>query len=152
MSVEEIKLDPSVFILDIDEHIQYVNPYDYGLDRDGIRPSDYFVTSGDAIEKVKIMENNYKRLYNDLLDEYIYYISRYENCSKLKARELSEIDYQLKQPPHFLQYLRAIGLAVQQTIILKDILYRIKGPNCFLETEWDQHVLSCVAKNPRIKE
>jgi len=31
-------------------------------------------------------------------------------------------------------------------------LREARGTDCFLETEWDDHKLLCVAKNPRSKE
>lgn len=58
--------DPSiknkVFILDISEHIQPLNPKEYDYDHPPIDPNRYFVTSGDAVEKTKILIRHIKEL------------------------------------------------------------------------------------------
>ena len=49
---------PAVFVLVLEEHVPYVNPKEYGIDEDGINPHNYFITSGDAVEKAKILERD----------------------------------------------------------------------------------------------
>lgn len=68
--IEIIKLgqqfDPTiknkVFILEVNEHIEPLNPKDYDYDHQPITPTKYFVTSGDAIEKTKVLIRHIKAL------------------------------------------------------------------------------------------
>ena len=47
---------PSVFELIVSEHILRVDPKEFGVECESIDPNDYFVTSGDAVEKAKALE------------------------------------------------------------------------------------------------
>ena len=47
---------PAVFELVVNDHILYVDPKEYGIECNSIDPNDYFVTSGDAVEKAKALE------------------------------------------------------------------------------------------------
>lgn len=55
---------PAAFTLDILTHVPIVNPDDYNLpcDTPKINPEDYFVTSGDAVEKAKYMAQQIRKL------------------------------------------------------------------------------------------
>lgn len=46
--------------------------------------------------------------------------------------------------------LESLKYSLSQANSLMEKLLKARGPDCFLETEWDQHVLKCLAKNPRL--
>lgn len=116
------------FILDIDLYLKIFRPKDYHVFREEFNPSNYFVTSGDAIRKTK-------RLLKDLQiykSEIIAYI---EAVEPEKSEEIRiALEKQLGEGRRLLQDL-----------------ITAKGENCFLETEWDNHTLLVIAKNPRTR-
>lgn len=126
---EEIIGDhPAVFELVLSEILPYIDPRDYDLTEKGINPQDYYITSGDAIEKAKILRR-------DLI------------------RHLEEIKNRLYEsgikPTGISDYESAITYCVKQSEVLIEQLQIAKAGNCFLETEWDNHHLLCIPKNPR---
>lgn len=130
--VAEEFTDPpsSVFKLDIYKHIPFVNPEDYKLkDVNSIDPHKYFITSGDAVEKTRVMER-------DLWD---------------LASELRRL---IKTRPEIKEYEKKVWSAAGKARALLNRLTRIKliCDALFLETEWSDHVLYLLAKNPRKKE
>jgi hypothetical protein len=120
---------PSVFELVLNDHIRYVDPKDYGLDQQySLDPSSYFITSGDAVEKAKILERDIWLLVNKL------------------RKELQQGD------ENFSAYTAEILITAKQATNLHQALKVAKGTNCFLETEWENHRLLCIPKNPRARE
>lgn len=116
---------PIVFQLDVSDHIQYVDPSDYGLkDIKSIDPNQYFITSGDAVEKAKILYAHYVKLRDEL-------------------QALGSTDQNM------INYTTAIAFATEQAATMLEHLKKAKGDHCFLETEWDCHVLYVKAKDPR---
>ena len=115
-----------VYELVIQDHIQYIDPKDYKLNSVlDIRPSEFFVTSGDAVEKTKALVREYKFIINQLSVKFV--------SSKLA-------DY-------------VADLILQQNAAedMLNLLIKARGTNVFLETEWNQHHLLCIPKNPRAK-
>lgn len=49
-------------------------------------------------------------------------------------------------------YGKAMQKMLKETIALQKAFIKIRGPHCFLETEWDSHRLLCVPKDPRRRE
>jgi len=149
---EEIIADdrPSVFELILDDHVIYANPKDYDLkDIDGINPYDYFVTSGDAVQKAKVLEKNMwehagnlrKLIYQRIADE--------NQVSVLDAQQLFRDGTKVKDPARLCEYEKLVWKAAGKARRLHQALVEAKGSDCFLETEWDNHILLCIPKNPR---
>lgn len=140
---------PAVFELVIGEHVPWVNPKEYGLDRDGINPHDYFITSGDAVQKARILDQDLWQLAGALRREMFEIISAENNCDQLHAHELFRSGTRPQNPAGFAAYEAAVWKAAGQCRKLLNALKLAKGVNCFLETEWDSHRLLCIPKNPR---
>lgn len=140
---------PAVFELVISDHVPWVDPADYGLDRDGINPHDYFITSGDAVEKAKILDRDLWQLAGSLRKEMFQLIAGEQGCDPLKAQELFRTGTRPQNPPRFHEYEAEVWRAAGQCRKMVNALKTAKGVNCFLETEWDCHRLLCIPKNPR---
>lgn len=117
---------PVVFELNVNDHIKFVDPNNFGLSNvKTIDPVKYFITSGDAVEKTKVLYKHYVALYNEL-------------------QELSKSD------PTVVDYTKAIGVAVEQCSTMLQHLITAKGDHCFFETEWmSNRTLHVKAKDPR---
>lgn len=143
---------PSVFELIIEEHVRFVNPEQYGLqDVKSINPADYFITSGDAVEKARILSIDMLGLANKLRNQLYQLIESEYNCSLSEAQDLFRDGTVPTRPERFHEYESDVWEAVEQTKALLEALKKAKGNNCFLETEWDNHKLLCIPKNPRMK-
>lgn len=122
---EKFTSRPDAFRLIVNDHITFVDPARYNLKNVTIiDPNRYFITSGDAVEKTKVLLKHYQQLVIEL-----------ESANDGTLTE----------------YLNATKIASQQCEVLLQHLKDAKGDNCFLEIEWDCHVLRCVPKNPRVK-
>lgn len=115
-----------VYELVIDDHIEYVDPKDYKLI--GVldmKPKEFYVTSGDAVEKTKALVREYKLVINQL-------------TAKVTSSKLANY---------------VADLIIQQSAAeeMLALLIKARGTNIFLETEWNQHHLLCIPKNPRAK-
>jgi hypothetical protein len=139
---------PTVFELVISDHVPWVNPQDYSLDREGINPAQYFVTSGDAVEKARVLDKDLWQLAGALRKEMFVLIAGEQDCDPLYAQELFR---QGTRPSNhnFVRYEAAVWKAAGQCRKLLNALKAAKGDNCFLETEWQDHQLLCIPKNPR---
>lgn len=114
----------------VQDHVPYVDPSDYGItDFDGINPSDYFITSGDACWKAE-------QLKKDLWAAAGQTRKKYGKSSKKRHRAFND------------EMWKAAGKASS----LLHTLNKVKGDAIFLETEWRNHNLYCIPKNPRRKE
>lgn len=140
---------PSVFELVVSDHIPLVSPADYGLDREGINPNDYFVTSGDAVEKARVLSNDLWQLAGALRKELFQLIAAENGCDNVQAQALFRSGVFPKPPSRFHEYEAAVWKAAGQARKMLNALQAAKGVNCFLETEWDSHRLLCIPKNPR---
>jgi hypothetical protein len=115
---------PPVFELVVDDHVKWVNPRGYGVAHKGINPANYFITSGDAVEKVRILERDLRR------------------ASDKFAKDA-------KSGSQAAKYAKALGEAAKQAARLLESLKMVRGTNVFLETEWSNHKLLIIPKNPR---
>lgn len=123
---------PAVFELVLNDHVPWLNPADFGLKNvESINPHDYFITSGDAVEKAKILDKDLWRLAGALRKE----------LHRLAAEGQDNADFQ--------RYETAVWHAAGQCRKLVNALKSAKGSNTFLETEWQNHQLLCIPKNPR---
>lgn len=145
---------PSVFELVVEDHVAFVNPKSYGLSsagdlRDCINPADYFVTSGDAVEKAKILERDIWHLAGELRKRSYALLEKEHGCTSAEAQALFRDGERPSRPKRFHLYEAAVWKAAGQARKLLNSLQKVKGENCFLETEWDSHKLLCIPKNPR---
>lgn len=118
------------FKLVIHDHVQPFNPVDHGVDDiRAIDPADYFVTSGDAVEKAKV-------LAGDLWDVAKQAKAKYGSSKNKKHKAL--IDEIWRVASRASQFIRT--------------LEGVRGDAIFLETDWLDHTLYVVPKNPRSKD
>jgi len=108
----------SSFYIEIDKHIKFVDPKKYRSNDPEIKPSAYFVTSGDAVQKIGILIQHIR--------------------AAIKKNKSA--------------YGKALQKMLKETIALQKVFIKIRGPHCFLETEWDSHRLLCVPKDPRKRD
>lgn len=140
---------PSVFELVLDDHVKFVNPKDYGVDERTINPADYFVTSGDAVEKAKILERDLWNLAGELRKKCYTIIAEENSCSYVHAQELYRTGTCPQNPSGLKDFETEIWRSAGASRKLLNALIKAKGVNIFLETEWDSHHLLCIPKNPR---
>lgn len=145
---------PSVFELVVEDHVPFVNPRSYGLSSaadtaDSINPADYFVTSGDAVEKTKVLEKDLWHLAGELRKRSYALLEKEHGCSPAEAQALFRDGVRPSRPKRFHEYEAAVWKAAGQARKLLNALQKAKGENCFLETEWESHKLLCIPKNPR---
>lgn len=115
-----------VYELVIEDHVQYIDPKNYKLTNAlEICPKEFYVTSGDAVEKTKALLREYKSIISQLT---------------AKATSSKLADY-------------VADLILQQSAAeeMLALLIKARGTSIFLETEWNQHHLLCIPKNPRAK-
>jgi len=122
---------PTVYELVIYDHVPFVNPADYKVEFESIDPHYYFITSGDAVEKTRVLEREMWELAGKVRK----HIKTIKKPTKLQK-----------------EYEKAVWNAAGKARTLLRRLREARGTDCFLETEWDDHKLLCVAKNPRSKE
>jgi hypothetical protein len=133
----------------LDDHVAWVDPHKYGLDREGINPNDYFITSGDAVEKARILDKDLWNLAGSLRREVFTIIAKENNCDHIRAQELFRQGVKPRKPAKLADYEAAAWKAAGQCRKLLNNLRLAKGINTFLETEWNNHQLLCIPKNPR---
>lgn len=108
--------------IDINSEVDTVDPANYGIKgRKAIVPRNYYITSGDAIQKATALIRDVE----------------------------TELDDPGIRPSH--PYKAALRRVLGQCKKLYDKLVEIRGDAVFLETEWNDHVLYVLAKNPRKK-
>jgi hypothetical protein len=118
------------FILDVRFYIDILRPKDYFIFREDFDPNTYFITSGDAIKKTHVMIEDLQQ-YEIGISECITTMETYSDTE-----------------------LELITVIKNATVAAKQLLTDLetaKGENCFLETEWDSHLLYVVPKNPRAR-
>lgn len=140
---------PHVFQLELADHIQFVNPKKYGIKEEYVDPHEYFITSGDAIQKAKVLEKDLWALASRLRKRVIELMMKEKKISAAKARERYKKGYGPKRPKRLKEYEAAVWAAAGQARSLINKLKKARGDACFLETEWDDHKLFCIPKNPR---
>lgn len=108
----------SSFFIEIDKHIKFVDPKKYKSADAGIQPMRYFITSGDAVQKISILIQHIRTA-----------VKKNKNA-----------------------YGKALQKMLKEATTLHKVFLKIRGPHCFLETEWDSHRLLCVPKDPRRRD
>jgi hypothetical protein len=140
---------PAVFQLIIEDHVDFVHPKKYGIRESFVDPKEYFVTSGDAVEKAKILERDLWKLAGRLRSRVIETIAKECKCTTANARKKYSNGTRTKKPKRLCDYEKAVWVAAGQARRLVRLLEKAKGVDCFFETEWDNHCLLCIPKNPR---
>lgn len=141
---------PQVYELRIDDHVEFINPEDYGLKGEQfVKPSDYFITSGDAIEKTRILDRDLHNLSNSLKNKCLNVIIEENHCTSEKAQKIYDRGVENEKWSKLQEYATEIAIVAIAGGILLQELIKAKGPNVFLETEWNSHHLLCIPKNPR---
>lgn len=143
---------PTVFELVLKDHIDFINPAEYNLTERSLNPIDYFVTSGDAVEKAIVLEKDLRLLAGELRRKLYSLLAKEHDCEAIQAREMFNKGVIPSNPPEFYTYANEVLKTVGQAKTLLDQLRKAKGTNCFLETEWEDHRLLCIPKNPRARE
>lgn len=115
-----------IYELVLEDHLIEIRPSDYKLsDVPSLNPTEYFITSGDAVQKTKALIRDYKEV-----------IDKVQQC-------VLHIDVS--------KYLADVKVQCSHAETLLELLLKARGTNIFLETEWNQHKLLCIPKNPRAK-
>ena len=119
----------TVFEIKIYDHLNHIDPVEFGLtDIPKLDPEMYYITSGDAIRKTMQLQKDLWILVGQI--------------QKLAGKKPSK--------KHKL-YLKALYSCAAKSKVLIDKLKVAKGDAVFLETEWRDRRVICVAKNPRPK-
>lgn len=121
-----------VYQLEVSMYLRRLDPTPEmaGFGLVSIDPIDYYVTSGDAVQKTT-------------------YLSRILWAYAGKARKvLSELEHPSQESVEFEQECWKQAGNAQR---LLNLLIKVRGHDVFLETEWNQHQLLCIPKNPRSK-
>jgi hypothetical protein len=145
-------IDPgaTVYQLVLSDFLTYVDPKEYGmLEEKGVDPNYYFITSGDAVEKTKILDKDLWRHAGDVRKNICEMISKKRGVSLKEAMVIYKNKEGLKDFESILEYEKQIWVMAGKARALLNNLIKIKGDNCFLETEWESHRLLCIIKNPR---
>jgi hypothetical protein len=120
---DEVNSDHYELVLE--DHVTFVDPLKYNLNCEAINPHNYFITSGDAIQKT------------------LQLIKDYEKLCAAKPADANKAKYY--------EYILELANQMENARTLLSLLYKAKGDNIFLETEWCLHKLYVLPKNPRIK-
>lgn len=142
---------PAVFELVLEEHVPYVNPASYGIrDLKGVNPTDYFITSGDAVEKARILEKDLWQFAGEMRTRILDLLIQEHKVDAKAAQDLYKSGTRPTKPKRFGEFENAAWKAAGQARSLLNSLRKAKGTNIFLETEFDtNHRLLCIPKNPR---
>lgn len=141
---------PSIYELVLSDHIDYANPRSFGIkSENGINPYDYFVTSGDAVEKAKVLERDLWQYAGELRRRVFEIIAKECDCDISEAQRLYRNGTRPNKPRRLGEYESAVWRSAGQSRKLLNALKKVKGSDCFLETEWEDHHLLCIPKNPR---
>lgn len=140
---------PQTFELVLDDHIQAVHPKTFGIKEEFIDPRRYFITSGDAIQKARVLEQDLWQLAARLRKRVIEQIQREHRITQQEARKRYNDGCGTQRPKRLRDYEQAIWTKAGHARRLMNQLKKARGDNCFLETEWDDHRLLCIPKNPR---
>ena len=113
--------------LNIADFVPHVKASDYDvIDFPTINPADYFITSGDAVVKATVLEKEMWTLAGKVKKEF--------GNSKDKKHKA---------------FIANIWSAAGKCRILLNHLKKIRGSAIFAETEWRDHKLLIIPKNPK---
>lgn len=148
---EPIKDDhPAVFELVVEEHVPFIDPVSYGIkDVKGVNPNDYFITSGDAVEKARVLERDLWEYAGEIRKKVYELIANEFKIDVQEAQERYRNGVRPSKPKRFSEFELAVWKTAGQSRSLVNSLKKARGEACFLETEWEDHMLLCIPKNPR---
>ncbi len=129
---------PAVFQLDLYDLVGIIKASDYKVDAVDIDPRIYYVTSGDAISKTIYMQKMIRSIH-----------LTYSNELCNKEQELTSEVQEVLMENGLKDYVSALNVMLSKIDQLLSHLYVARSDNCFLETEWENHTLLCIPKNPR---
>ncbi len=129
---------PAVFQLDLYDLVGTIKATDYSIDATDVDPRIYYVTSGDAISKTLYMQKMVRSIYLTYSDKL---------CNKTQESTLETQEVFTKNGLR--DYVSALNAMLSKIDQLLSHLYIARSDNCFLETEWENHTLLCIPKNPR---
>lgn len=114
-----------IYILKLEKYVRHIEPHEFGLPSGipSINPLEYFITSGDAIKKTISLSARIQELISSLKSQY----------------------------HDVIRYRVSLELLLKSVELLKRDLEFARGDALFLETEWSDHVLYVIPKNPRAK-
>lgn len=120
----------TLYELNIDEHVPYVNPADYNISDFAVpKPTDYFVTSGDAVVKAE-------HLNRDM----------WQCAGEARKR------FKSSSTKRHLEFQQKLWECAGKCRTMLGLLKKIRGTHIFLEVEWRDHVVCCIPKDPRKKD
>ena len=121
---------PTVFELRIYDHVQKLDPAKYGISGLPVfDPGQYFITSGDAIAKTRYMSK--------IAWAYAGQVKSIVGKSPKKKKA---------------EFLKMAWATAGEVTRLLNHLIAARGDAIFLETDFREHHLLVVAKNPRVRE
>lgn len=142
--------DVTVFELVVQDHVEYVDPKKYGISNEsGVDPNKYFITSGDAVEKSKVLERDLWTYAGELRKKTFAKIAKEKSVDNIRAQQLYRSGVRPTSPKKWAQFESAVWQAAGQARKLINKLIKARGSAKFLETEWQDHILLCIPKNPR---
>lgn len=113
--------------IEIGKFVPYVDANNYGITNfKTINPNDYFITSGDAVVKATVLEKDMWAL-----------------AGRVKKEFGKSPDKQYKT------FISDIWSAAGKCRVLLNHLKKIRGTAIFAETEWRNHKLLVIPKNPK---
>lgn len=146
---EELPND-DVFILDVEQYVPILDPTKHGMPTaKKFDPNAYFITSGDAVQKSKVLERDlwtYAGYVRKLSCERI---AAEKKITYAKAQELHRSGQRPKQPASWVEFEKDVWKAAGAARKLVAKLIQVRGESIFLETEWHNHSLLCIPKDPR---
>lgn len=120
----------TVYELDIYDFMQPLEPPPE-FEMDNVDPVRFFITSGDAIQKVEYI---------------IEFLGEYKGQAESKYSEMED------QNEEMAEFVFDCSEQLECAKKLLDELIYVRGDNVFLETEWIEHKLRCLVKNPRARQ
>jgi len=138
------KPKPRGYIFTIDKWVYPLNIKHKSINK-SIDPKKYFVTSGEAVTKSTVLENDLWEIYKQLLKLTIeiFEDEDLEALYSLRINMLSKFDKQLQKC--LLECWKSSCQARYLTIHLTEA----RGTHLFLETDWQDGDIVCYPKNPR---
>jgi hypothetical protein len=113
--------------INITDFVPHIQPSEYGIENiKTINPNDYFITSGDAVVKATVLEKDMWTLAGKIRKE----------LGKSKDKKHKE-------------FISSIWSAAGKCRVLLHHLKEIRGTAIFAETEWRDHKLIIIPKNPK---
>ena len=116
-----------------------------GLPLPNQRPQLYYLVIDDHL---KIIDPENYNINDSPFDPGYYFITSGDAVEKCKAMIRSYNDH-IKKHINNIEYTNEMNKQLLNAKILLEYLKEAKGEDCFLETEWDDHNLLCIPKNPR---